>query len=134
MKKIFRFLFSRFTIGAVIIILQVLAIIYFLNYAYRVYNWVQFVVIFLEVLFVIDLSNRDMPADLKLPWIVVVTLVPIAGIIIYSLFSRNLARKRDRKFYKDVFDTSQNSICQYEQKSDIVGEKYQGQSNYIKNT
>ncbi len=134
MKKIIRFLFSRFTIGAVIIILQVLAIIYFLNYAYRVYNWVQFVVIFLEVLFVIDLSNRDMPADLKLPWIVVVTLVPIAGIIIYSLFSRNLARKRDRKFYKDVFDTSQNSICQYEQKSDIVGEKYQGQSNYIKNT
>ena len=134
MKKIVRFLFSRFTIGAIIIILQVVAIIYFLNYAYRIYNWVQFVVVFFEVLFVIDLSNRDMPADFKLPWIVVVTLVPIAGIVIYSLFSRNLARKRDRKFYKDVFDTSQHSISQYEQNSEIIGEKYQGQSNYIKNT
>ncbi len=134
MKKLFRFLFSRFTIGAVLIILQVLWIILWLNVAYQVYSWMQFVIIFLELLLIIDLSNRDMSADLKIPWLAVVMLVPVAGIIIYLLFSRNMARKKDRRFSKELFVKTQETISDFEQDSKMLGEKYEGQSNYIKHT
>lgn len=134
MKKIFRFIFSRFTICAIVIILQVIGFIFILNYAYKVYWWMQFLVIFLKLLIIIDLSNREMAADLKLPWVVVVMVVPIAGIIIYLIFSRNFARKRDRKLYNEILSISQDTIKDYVQESDLLDEKYRGQSNYIKNT
>lgn len=134
MKRIFRFLFSRFTIGAILIISQVFALIYAINYAYTIYSWVQFLVVFLEVILVVDLTNRDMPADLKLPWLAVALFIPIAGIIIYFIFSRNYARKRDQKFYNEILESSQKSISEFEMSSESLGRDYQGQSNYIKNT
>lgn len=100
MKRIFKLLFGRFTIGTVLIIAQVLFIILIAERAYNVYKWMSVLVLVLEILLILDLANRDMPADLKLPWLMVVTLVPVAGIIIYSLFSRNLARKNKLNFPK----------------------------------
>jgi hypothetical protein len=46
----------------------------------------------IEIALIIDLVNRDMHADLKMPWLAVIMLVPIAGIIIYLLFSRNVEK------------------------------------------
>ena len=103
MKKVFKFLFSRMTITATIIILQVLLIIYGLLYLDSLFIWMPIITKTIEIALIIDLVNRDMPADLKMPWLAVIMLVPIAGIIIYLLFSRNVVRKKFIKFYEKLF-------------------------------
>lgn len=102
MKKIFKFLFSRMTITATIIILQVLLIIYGLLYLDSLFIWMPIITKTIEIALIIDLVNRDMHADLKMPWLAVIMLVPIAGIIIYLLFSRNVVRKNISNFMKII--------------------------------
>ena len=114
MKKVFKFLFSRMTITATIIILQVLLIIYGLLYLDSLFIWMPIITKTIEIALIIDLVNRDMPADLKMPWLAVIMLVPIAGIIIYLLFSRNVVRKKFIKFYEKLFIDLQSSIENYE--------------------
>ena len=133
MKRIFKLLFGRFTIGTVLIIAQVLFIILIAERAYNVYKWMSVLVLVLEILLILDLANRDMPADLKLPWLMVVTLVPVAGIIIYSLFSRNLARKKQIKFSKTIHSNSQ-AILNNERDEKIDLGYYKDCSKYIENT
>ena len=133
MKRIFKLLFGRFTIGTVLIIAQVLFIILIAERAYNVYKWMSVLVLVLEILLILDLANRDMPADLKLPWLMVVTLVPVAGIIIYSLFSRNLARKKQIKFSKTIHGNSQ-AILNNERDEKIDLGYYKDCSKYIENT
>ena len=133
MKKVFKFLFSRMTITATIIILQVLLIIYGLLYLDSLFIWMPIITKTIEIALIIDLVNRDMPADLKMPWLAVIMLVPIAGIIIYLLFSRNVVRKKFIKFYEKLFIDLQSSIENYEVEDSKLGD-YQGQSRYIYNT
>ena len=112
MKKVFKFLFSRMTITATIIILQVLLIIYGLLYLDSLFIWMPIITKTIEIALIIDLVNRDMPADLKMPWLAVIMLVPIAGIIIYLLFSRNVVRKKFIKFYEKLFiDLVDHDFC-----------------------
>ncbi len=133
MRKILKSIFSRLLITALLIIVQVLMVIYFILYLDESITWMPIVLTIVEVILILDLVNRDMPADLKIPWLAVVMLVPIAGIIIYLLFSRNLARKKHIKYYQKLFSDLQETI-----KVDEVGaeklDKYAGQSIYIKNT
>lgn len=133
MKKIIKFLFSRFTITTLIILLQVYLIIYGMVYYNSILKWMPVLTVIIEIALIIDVVSRDMPADLKLPWIAVISLVPLAGIIIYTIFSRNVAGKRYTKIADDIFVTCQNTIDEYQVSSEIV-EKYKDQSNYIKNT
>lgn len=133
MKKIFKLLFSRFTIGTILIILQVLAIIILAEKAYTIYKWMPVLVLVLEMILILDLANRDMAADLKLPWLVVVTLVPVAGIIIYLLFSRNVVRKKQIEFSKTVYSNSQ-ALLNKEKNEGIDLGYYNDCSKYIENT
>ncbi len=133
MKKIFKFLFSRMTITAAIIILQVLLIIYGFLYLDSIFIWMPILTKTIEVALIVDLVNRDMPADLKMPWLAVIMLVPIAGIIIYLLFSRNVVRKKFTNFFEKLFDDLQNSIKKYQVDATRLNH-YEGQSNYIANT
>lgn len=121
MKKVFKFLFSRMTITATIIILQVLLIIYGLLYLDSLFIWMPIITKTIEIALIIDLVNRDMPADLKMPWLAVIMLVPIAGIIIYLLFSRNVVRKKFIKFYEKLFIDLQSSIENYDVEDSKLG-------------
>ncbi len=133
MSKILRLVINRMTITAVLIISQILLMIHLNMYFNEIFPWVPILTTIIEVIVVLDLVNREMTADLKLPWLVVVMLLPVAGIIIYTLFSRNVARKKDVKKYKILFKDLQNLLNDIEVDSNEINE-YAGQSNYIKNT
>lgn len=55
MKKVFKFLFSRMTITATIIILQVLLIIYGLLYLDSLFIWMPIITKTIEIALIIDL-------------------------------------------------------------------------------
>lgn len=133
MKKVVKFLFSRLTLTTVFILFQVFLMIVGTMYFSSSYKWVPFLMTVIEMILIIDVVNRDMPADLKIPWLAVIMLVPVAGIVIYLLFSRNRASKKESILSKNIFINSQKTIEKYEISSECLSE-YQGQSNYIKNT
>lgn len=133
MAKFLRFIFNRFTIITLLIFIQIGFMIYMNLYFSKIYTWVPILTTIIEVILILDLVNRDMTADLKLPWLAVIMLVPVAGIIIYFLFSKNRARKKDVVNYENIFQQLQKCISDLEIDSKVLND-YSGQSNYIKNT
>ena len=133
MRKVLRFLINRLTIISIFVLSQVFLMIYLLFAFNESYSFVAFTTVFFEFAIIIDLVNRDMLADLKLPWLAVVMLVPIAGVIIYLLFSKNNARRKDVKKYNNIFEKIQSNTNELFVNSEVLHE-YKGQSNYIKNT
>lgn len=133
MRKIIRYFINKLTIIALLVILQVALMIYLLFYFNETYTIVAGATIIIEIAVIINLVNRDMTADLKLPWLAVVMLVPIAGVIIYILFSKNNARRKDVKHFEIVFDDIQKLADGYDINPCVLDD-YEGQSVYIKNT
>lgn len=133
MRKILRFLLNRLTIITLFVLLQICLMIYLLFYFKESFSFVAATTVFFEFAIIIDLVNRDMLADLKLPWLAVVMLVPIAGVIIYILFSKNNLRRKNVNKYNEKFNKIQSYVNDEFVNSSVLNE-YEGQSNYIKNT
>ena len=133
MRKILRFLLNRLTIITLFVLLQICTMIYLLFYFNESYSFVAATTVVFEFAIIIDLVNRDMLADLKLPWLAVVMLVPIAGVIIYILFSKNNSRRKDIKKHNMEFEKIQSYIDNLTINPNILNQ-YAGQSNYIKST
>ena len=110
MKKLLKLIFGRLTIVTILILSQVCLLIWGVFIAYRGYRFMPIITTIINIFLLIDLINRDMIADLKMPWIAIITIVPIAGPIIYMLFSRNLARKSSIRFYDSVLLETQQTI------------------------
>lgn len=102
MRKLFRFVFSRFTVIFLAIALQVAVFIattvYFGEY-YRIINIISTVLL---VFVLLSIFNRDMSADAKLPWSILVALFPITGCVLYLFFSHNYASRAERKMFKKL--------------------------------
>lgn len=132
MSKILGFIMNRRTIVALLILVQISLMIFANLYFNEIFPWVPVLTTIIEVIVILDLVTRDMTADLKLPWLVVVMLLPVAGIVIYGLFSRNVARKKDVKKYEKIFTEIQSLVDEVKVDSEQI--KYCGQSKYMENT
>ena len=94
MRKLWRALFSRYTISAVLILIEIAAAAY-LYFSASTYSVVAFVLAllanFAAVLYII---NRDDNPDYKVAWIVTVLVLPFLGILIYLMFyTRRMTRR-----------------------------------------
>jgi len=99
MKKFFRLLFSRITIILLAILLQLTVTIVVLAYFNNYYLPIRIVAAVFMVLVLLGIINRDMQSEGKIPWVILVTLFPISGVILYFAFSRNYATFRERKLF-----------------------------------
>ena len=97
MKKLVKFFFSRYSLSAVFILLELALLCYFLFYGY-VYSSL-FVVLagVVDVLVIISLINRDTNPEFKLTWLVVVATLPVLGGALYIIFSRRRLTRREAK-------------------------------------
>ena len=103
MRKIFRFLLNRLTIITLFVLLQICTMIYLLFYFKESYSFVAATTVFFEFAIIIDLVNRDMLADLKLPWLAVVMLliVVLRDILISGI--RMVAANKNVVIAADIF-------------------------------
>lgn len=102
MRKLFRFVFSRFTVIFLAIALQVAFFIATAVYLSEYYQVITIVSTVLMVFVLLSIFNRDMSVDAKLPWSILVALFPITGSVIYLFFSHNYASRAERKMFKKL--------------------------------
>lgn len=99
MKKFFRLLFSRFTVIFFAILLQIVAVALVVTVFQSYYVWISIISAVLTLIVLLDIINRDMTIEGKLPWALIVALLPVFGVILYLSFARNYASKRERKLF-----------------------------------
>ncbi|MBO7304969.1 MAG: cardiolipin synthase [Clostridia bacterium] len=102
MRKLWRFLFSRYFISAAVILLELLGMAFLISYAYDYSIYAFAVMVVLDVLLVISLINREANPEYKVSWLVVVLLVPIFGGLLYFIFYSTRVSRSDAKLMRKI--------------------------------
>ena len=86
-KKIFT---SRLVVTGALIILQCILLFYEVLKLSTVFIYMNFILYFLSLLMVVYLVNEgDKSPSIKMPWIILILIVPLVGGVAYLLFGRN---------------------------------------------
>lgn len=105
MRRFLRVLFSRYTISALIILLYLAALAYFIFY-FSIYSLVFFLcAAAVDIIVLIQLINRDINPEVKLTWLAVLLAVPLFGCALYVIFSSRSLHRNEARLMKSVFDT-----------------------------
>lgn len=133
MKKILSFLFGRLFVFGVLIFIQFLILIFSLLYlsSYFSYIYLLFLIIGIAMFFVV-INKYEMP-DFKLPWMVVILVIPLIGGVIYYIFGHIKPKKKDVKRVNEIrnyFEPYLTKQCEVNINNDV---QLQGQSDYISN-
>ncbi|MBQ1260460.1 MAG: PLDc N-terminal domain-containing protein, partial [Clostridia bacterium] len=100
MKRLLRILFSRYTVSALIILLELACLIPSF--------WLTGGEIALalatpfSVLAIVSVINRDANPEFKVTWIIVISFIPYLGTLIYVLFAKRRLSKREMKMYRKI--------------------------------
>ena len=95
MKKVVRFVFSRYTISIFLIILEIIQILAVcLTICYFVpYFWILFAIT--NLVLVVLIINMKVNPEYKLPWLLVVIFAPPLGALLFSIFYQRKLTKTE---------------------------------------
>ncbi len=105
MRKLTRFIFSRYFISAIMILLELALILYLVITASRYSIYAFLVMVVLQILAIISLVNRDANPEYKVSWLVVIMLIPFFGPALYCIFYSRRISKKDAAFMREIYDT-----------------------------
>ena len=138
--KILKRIFSRFTLFAIILLLEVVAIVFVFNLFAAGNTVVSYIlntlILVVEiVMFLIVVTRKDLP-EYKVPWLSVLIFVPVLGVFIY-LFFGNHGIPRSQKQVVTEIKIKQKPFHYLSDKvtEDFTAnnEKYAGINNYLTN-
>lgn len=95
---------SRFFIVLLSIVAQALAIWILFYLLGQKFAWVQAVSTVVGVLLFLYIVNKDQPAVYKLPWVIVILLAPLVGIVIYYTFGNVKLSKKQMRMFRRIYD------------------------------
>lgn len=101
MRKLARLLFSRYTVCALIIALELALFIFILMLAESFAALIS-VSTLLSVTALIHLMNKDVNPEYKTSWAVVILLLPYVGVTFYALFFRRRMTKREIRISREI--------------------------------
>lgn len=135
--KFIKSLFSRWIIISFLIISQIICFCTIVFLFAEQYLYVSIIFEIISLLVLVGIISKSGNPNTKIPWIIVILLVPPVGIIIYGMFGNNYVSKKHRSLYQSAKDRQKNVItidkeCLKELEN--YSEKYLRQSNYIYNT
>lgn len=119
-------LFSRATLIMFAMLLQVVLMVLLASYFSNAYLTIRIAFTLLAVIFIIALINRDMTAEAKLPWAIVILLFPL-GFLLYLIFSHGRVSRKDRKLFGKL------PQLKYAEETPGVPKPYVGQLQYLRN-
>ena len=105
MKKLLRVLSSRYFLAVLCILLefaQLTAVFVFLRNQFWPVNILGWALQLVVLLYII---NRDEIPEFKLPWILILLLVPVTGAFIFLVFSSNDASRKQRRRHEAVVES-----------------------------
>lgn len=101
MKKILRLFFSRFTLFAVLFLLQAAIISLLVTFFFELLAalaWqLEMIVLLIILINFFAIVNRRETPEFKLPWIVLVLGLPVFGTFLYLLFAHPRMKKKDSR-------------------------------------
>ena len=131
-KHIFGKLFGRFTITAVIILVQAA---WFALLILRLRDYAEFLEITFTVLslfLVLFVIYRNDTSAYKLGWILLILLIPIFGALMYLFFGNKRPSRRIREKLNPVVDAHKEDLKQINDKAKSLSIKLKELSNSFK--
>ena len=135
--KYIKLLFSHLFIVTLSIILQIMVIIVLLERLNEYYAIVQVILSIFAIIISFNLINRNMNPDYKIPWLVLVLSLPLVGIVLYLMFSKNYLTIRQQKRLKEIRKKNEKYIKvnkKEDEENKLKLKEYYGQNKYIENT
>ncbi len=131
--KILKFLISRAVLTALIVLAQMVFLLYLFVYLSELFFQIYVVFEVLSICVVFYILRKNIDPQIKLPWILLVLIIPPFGFIIYAMFHSNNPRKKHLKIARLIlsqhnFDTKTPKEVKEELKKD---ERAYGQSSYL---
>ena len=131
---------SRFLIVFLAIISQAIIMWILTSILKKRFEWVSIVLSVIGVLLFLYISNKEQSAVFKLPWLILILLVPVGGIVIYFTFGNvTLSKKQMQKFrhiYDDRGEFNEEYYNQAEVLSKLSEDKSRGEGiiKYLRST
>ena len=126
---------SRFLIVFLSIIAQAVALLVLFYALGQKYAWVQIVSTVIGVLLFLYIVNKDQPAVYKLPWVILILLAPLVGIVVYYTFGNVKMSKKQMKNFRRIYDEHHDDYYKQEEilsKMQSEGVKGVGTVKYIR--
>ena len=145
MKRFLKIVFSRMTLVALAIIVQLLVsttLPYILNYFHpeifgRLYVQIDLIINLLGLIMMLVVINSKMIVEGKLIWVILFLIFPLLGIVIYRMFVWKKAPKKHRKFYvqvkEQVADINKRDAVETSEMKAKLGDNF-GQFEYVYRT
>lgn len=102
MKRLFNFLFSRYFLSALLILVEIVGLVFVNLYlaGYSALFYILAAILHLAVL--VAVINKDMNPEYRVTWLAVVLLFPVVGVVIYILFSGRSMSARDKRLAREI--------------------------------
>ena len=100
--KILKKIFSRMSLMLLLIFIQIGAIT--TGAVFLIIYWWPFAIelALIEIIVFLLVVNRKGPADLKMPWVIVILTLPILGMLIYVFFANHGLKSKYRRITKEI--------------------------------
>ena len=134
--KILRLIFSKWSIGIILLLIQVAAVVLLVLFLNQYFIFFQIASLLLGIIVFFICVNRQENPEYKIPWLFLILALPIFGTLFYIMFSQNHANKKTRKLYKEAGEALYPYIVNNEDNEKVyeyMGD-YQGLARYLKNT
>ena len=135
MKRFLNILFSRRVITAVLILLQAIELLVAIFVFSHYFTYFYVFSIVLSIVMILYLINKETSPSLKIPWLIMMTLVPIFGGFLYLLFGQNHVSKKFKKENELFLALSEDATEDDQIVYDTLKQhypKYAGQVSYLR--
>ena len=102
MKKIYRLLFSRYAVSALMIALEILLLVFLFVKATEV-SYIFFIIAtLLDFIIIVAIVNSDANPEYKTSWISVSLLLPFFGALLYVIFNKRRMTRREIRLGREI--------------------------------
>lgn len=105
MRKLCRFIFSRYFFSALVILAELLLLFYILFFAYEYSALAILLRGVVDVVAVISLINRESNPEYKVSWLAVLMLLSPFGVVLYHMFYSRRVSSKKAKLMRDIQDS-----------------------------
>ncbi len=109
MKRILRFLFSRYFLCAIFIVFELFVMLVLFEYALAFFAAFSIIARIFAVLIFISLINRDTNPEFKLTWIALAAVAPVFGSALYLIFSSKRLTSGEARIAKRIGEAAHAS-------------------------
>lgn len=135
LKRLLKFILNKWVIFTLLILIQLIAVSYFIYTGLNTRFSIFYVMIFasiLSILAVLSIVRRDYNPAYKISWIVLVSFLPIIGPLFYLIFGKlsvsHYLRQANRRSSRDIH----SYLHEYEKNIEITNPDFKKMARYVR--